>query len=55
MELRWLVQRGIPVIPKTVSKERMKENIDIFDFELSVEDMKKIGCLDTGKSLFNWW
>ncbi|AOQ22967.1 Glyoxal reductase [Moorella thermoacetica] len=50
--LRWLVQRGIVTIPKTVHKERMIENISIFDFELSQEDMDKIATLDTKKSLF---
>ncbi|WXJ86437.1 Glyoxal reductase [Moorella humiferrea] len=50
--LRWLVQRGLVTIPKTVHKERMIENISIFDFELSQEDMEKIATLDTKKSLF---
>ena len=50
--LRWLIQRGIVAIPKTVRRERMIENINIFDFELTQEDMKKIAALDTGKSLF---
>ena len=50
--LRWLIQRGIVTIPKTVRRERMIENISIFDFELSQEDMKKIVALDTKKSLF---
>lgn len=50
--LRWLIQRGIVTIPKTVHKERMIENIGIFDFELSQEDMEKIAALDTKKSLF---
>lgn len=40
--LRWLVQRGIVPLAKTVRKERMLENIDIFDFQLSEEDMKTI-------------
>lgn len=44
--LRYLVQRGIVVIPKTVRKERMKENIDIFDFKLSEEEMSTIKSLD---------
>ena len=52
--LRWLIQRGIPVIPKSTHKERMKENIDILDFELSDDEMEKINQLDKGKSLFNW-
>ncbi|MEM2929535.1 MAG: aldo/keto reductase [Thermoproteota archaeon] len=50
--LRWLVQRGIVTIPKTVHKERMIENISIFDFQLSQDDMGKIAILDTKKSLF---
>ena len=53
--LRWLIQRGIPVIPKSTHKERMKENIDILDFELSKDEMEKINQLEKGKSLFNWW
>ncbi|AJG41627.1 2,5-diketo-D-gluconic acid reductase [Thermotoga sp. RQ7] len=50
--LRWQIQRGIVTIPKTVRKERMIENISVFDFELTQEDMEKISSLDTGKSLF---
>ena len=50
--LRWLIQKGIVTIPKTVHKERMIENIGIFDFELSQEDMEKSATLDTKKSLF---
>jgi diketogulonate reductase-like aldo/keto reductase len=50
--LRWLTQRGIVVIPKSIRKERMIENFDIFDFELSREDMDVIVPLDTKKSLF---
>ncbi|GIP26536.1 2,5-diketo-D-gluconic acid reductase [Paenibacillus sp. J23TS9] len=50
--LRWLTQRGVVVIPKSVRKERIIENIDIFDFELSQEDMVKIAALDTKQSLF---
>lgn len=50
--LRWLLQRGIVAIPKTVRKERMIENISIFDFELSKEDMEAIATLDTKKSCF---
>ncbi|OKP97975.1 aldo/keto reductase [Paenibacillus sp. P46E] len=50
--LRWLIQRGVVVIPKSVHKERIIENINIFDFELSQGDMNKITALDTGKSLF---
>lgn len=50
--LRWLTQRGIVVIPKSVRKERMIENFDVFDFELRREDMDAIVSLDTKKSLF---
>ena len=50
--LRWLTQRGIVVIPKSVHKERIIENFNIFDFELSPEDMDAIVSLDTTKSLF---
>ncbi|MDD9268529.1 aldo/keto reductase [Paenibacillus sp. GCM10023248] len=50
--LRWLTQRGVVVIPKSVRKARIIENFNIFDFELSQEDMEKIAALDTGKSLF---
>jgi len=50
--LRWLTQRGIVVIPKSVWKERMIENFDVFDFELRREDMDAIVSLDTKKSLF---
>ena len=50
--LRWLLQRGITVIPKSVHKSRMEENIDVFDFELSPEDMKTMASLDTGVSQF---
>lgn len=48
--LRWLLQRGIVVIPKSVHKERMQENIDVFDFTLSDEDMQAIRMLDTKQS-----
>lgn len=50
--LRWLVQRGVVVIPKSVKKERLIENINIFDFELSEDDMLSIKSLDTKESLF---
>jgi len=50
--LRWLIQREIAVIPKSVKKERMEENYDIWDFELSKADMDAIAALDTGKSSF---
>ncbi|WP_171816346.1 aldo/keto reductase [Thermotoga profunda] len=50
--LRWLIQRDIVAIPKTVHRERMIENINIFDFELSQEDMEKIAMLDKNESAF---
>ena len=50
--LRWLTQRNIMVIPKSVRKDRMAENFDIFNFELTQEDMNAIRQLDTGTSLF---
>ncbi|MBQ2304949.1 MAG: aldo/keto reductase [Firmicutes bacterium] len=50
--LRWLLQRGAIIIPKSTHKERMVENLNIFDFQLSEDDMAQIQKLDTGKSLF---
>jgi len=50
--LRWLTQRGVISIPKSVQKERMKENFNIFDFELSTEDMEAIKTLDKKESSF---
>ena len=50
--LRYLIQRDVVVIPKTVRKERMIQNFDVFNFELSEEDMKKILKLDKKESLF---
>lgn len=50
--LRWLIQRGVVIIPKSTHAERMRQNIDIFDFTLSDKDMASIATLDTGKSLF---
>lgn len=49
--LRWLLQQGLCVLSKTVSRERMKENRQVFDFELTGEDMREIGTLDGGKTL----
>ncbi len=50
--LRWLIQRDIIIIPKSVHVERMQQNFDIFDFELSQDDMAAIAALDTKQSLF---
>ncbi|WP_316806735.1 aldo/keto reductase [Pedobacter agri] len=50
--LRWLIQRGVVVIPKSVKKERIMENINVFDFELATEDMNAIMALDTKQSVF---
>lgn len=50
--LRWLIQRGVVAIPKSVRKERMAENFDIWDFELNQTEMDLIASLDTACSLF---
>jgi diketogulonate reductase-like aldo/keto reductase len=50
--LRWLVQRGIVVLSKSVRKERMAENFDVLNFELSTDDVAAIATLDTGTSSF---
>ena len=50
--LRFLIQRDVVVIPKSTHKERMEQNLDVFDFFLSAEDMATIGKLDKGESLF---
>ena len=50
--LRFLTQEGVVVIPKSTHKNRMEENFNIFDFELTEDDLNKIRTLDTGKSLF---
>ncbi|MGW6145267.1 aldo/keto reductase [Streptomyces sp. NPDC055140] len=50
--LRWLAQRGVIAIPKSVRADRMAENIDVFDFQLTDEQMGQIATLDTGGSLF---
>ena len=50
--LRWHIQRGIVVIPKSTHIERMEENFNVFDFELTAEDMEIIATLDKGQSSF---
>jgi 2,5-diketo-D-gluconate reductase A len=50
--LRWLIQRGIAVIPKSVRPDRMRENLDVFDFELADDEMARIATMDTGSTLF---
>lgn len=50
--LRWNLQRGVVVIPKSVHKERMQQNFEAFDFELSAEEMARIAALDTKTSSF---
>jgi 2,5-diketo-D-gluconate reductase A len=50
--LRWLIQRDVVVIPKSVRPERMRENIDVFDFELTDDDIARIAAMDSGTTLF---
>lgn len=50
--LRWHLQRGVVVIPKSTHRERMQENLEVFDFTLSSEDMERIAALDTKTSAF---
>jgi 2,5-diketo-D-gluconate reductase A len=50
--LRWLIQRSIVVIPKSVRRDRMEENLDVFDFELTDEEMASIAAMDTDTTLF---
>lgn len=52
--LRFLVQRGIPVIPKSRHENRLRENMELFDFSLTEEDIMKIRELDRGDTLFPW-
>ena len=53
--LRFLLQNGISAIPKSSRPQRMAENLDIFDFKLSKDDMASLAGLDTGRSLFGWY
>ena len=50
--LRWLIQRDVIVIPKSVRLERMRENIDVFDVELTDHEMGRIAAMDTGTTPF---
>lgn len=50
--LRWLIQRGVVIIPKSVRRERMEENLDVFGFELTDDELARIEKLEAGKSLF---
>jgi 2,5-diketo-D-gluconate reductase A len=50
--LRWLIQRGVLVVQKSVRPERMRENIEVFDFELTDDEMARIAAMDRGESLF---
>jgi 2,5-diketo-D-gluconate reductase A len=50
--LRWLTQRGVVVVQKSVRAERMRENLDIFDFELTTAELSRIAAMDRGESLF---
>jgi 2,5-diketo-D-gluconate reductase A len=50
--LRWLIQRGVVVIPKSVRADRIAENIDVFDFALTDDEMTRIAAMDTGASMF---
>jgi methylglyoxal/glyoxal reductase len=47
--LRWDLQHGVVTIPKSVRKERLAENADVFDFELSADEMRRIDSLDRGE------
>ncbi len=53
--LRFLVQQGIIVIPKSTRPEHMRENLAVLDFELEPEEMSAIEGLEVGRSLFGWW
>ena len=53
--LRFLNQEGIVIIPKSVHAKRIEENLAIFDFELSADELNEIEKLEVGHSLFGWW
>jgi 2,5-diketo-D-gluconate reductase A len=50
--LRWLTQRNIVAIPKSVRPQRMAQNLDVFDFTLTDDEMARIAAMDTGATLF---
>lgn len=50
--LRWLLQRGISTIPKSMKPARMASNLDVFDFELTTDEMAQIATMNTGETLF---
>lgn len=52
--LRYLIQNNIIVIPKSSNKERLKNNIDLFDFNLNIQDLKEIEKLNNGQTLYEW-
>jgi 2,5-diketo-D-gluconate reductase A len=52
--LRWLIQNGVIAIPRTTKESRARENFDIFDFELSTEDMQRMDALDRDERLGDW-
>ncbi len=53
--LRYMIQNDIVVIPKSKHKERLIENITVFDFELNEDDLKRINALDQNRQLYNWY
>ena len=53
--LKFLIRTGVSAAPKASSVERMKENIDIFDFDLDEEDLSKISVPDENRTLFGWY
>ena len=50
--LRWLIQRGVVVVQKSVRVERMRENFEVFDFELTSDEVGRVAAMDRGESLF---
>ena len=50
--LRWVIERGIVTIPKSSSRGRMEQNLDVFDFTLTEDEMARIAAMDQGASLF---